>query len=613
MNRKSVICLFLFLLARIPLAFAPQGGNSDDQDTQPPVACASTHASHGEENQRQESVLTTAGTGENASQQILQLTLDDAGALLLAQQKPAAVILTLPQGIPLPVPNFQHMRHLYLKNQHVPTTFFAFLAQAPLETLDLSWVRLIKAGEDDPSFYQAIFQLRHLTDLKDLNFAHLEAMGEWHLGEGIWQETCRQLNLGQYADLLPTHLEKLTDNNPIRYLKNLENLNLNGAGFFLHLNFLKACAPKLSVLHMARNTLDHEQHDFLNTFPNLEELTPPALDWLFGEAEAQRHHLSMQFGVGIANHDNAAPFQIVPKVRVLNLDQSGLDNTYLKRLTALQTIENLNVRSCHIRGSMPDDDNADDLQTQGHILLGQFPLKVLNASRNPTLHRVPVFTEPHLLTELKLVQSGLRSFEGLHACVNLRILYAGANPVIPSEVWHHMTDLKQLRVLNVLNNNGMHQYDEATRATCMQVLSQNTHLTSLDLTGHGIGPEGAAALQGLSRLEKLTLQHCGIGDVGFQKLPLLKMKELDVRNNVLTVESMRHLREALDQVSQPCLRHLSLSSNPLDNEAVALLAPMTYLERLDLLNVDATAEGMQVLTPLMPHLALVCEERLLPY
>ena len=97
------------------------------------------------------------GTEENGSQPILQLTLDDEGALLLAQQKPAPVILTLPQGTPLPVPNFQHMRHLYLKNQHVLTTFFALFAQAPLETLDLSRVRLIKAGEDDPSFYQAIF------------------------------------------------------------------------------------------------------------------------------------------------------------------------------------------------------------------------------------------------------------------------------------------------------------------------------------------------------------------------------------------------------------------------------------------------------------------------
>ena len=200
---------------------------------------------------------------------------------------------------------------------------------------------------------------------------------------------------------------------------------------------------------------------------------------------------------------------------MLNLDKSGLDNSYLKRLTALETIENLNVRHCYIQRSMPDNDNSDDLQTQGHIVLGQFPLKVLNASLNPTLHRVPVFTEPHLLTELKLVRSGLRSFEGLHACVNLRVFYAGTNPVIPSEVWRHMTDLKQLRVLNVLNNKDIHQYDDATRATCTQVLSQNTHLTSLDLMGHGIGPEGAAALESLSRLEKLCLQFCGIGHDGF--------------------------------------------------------------------------------------------------
>ena len=532
---------------------------------------------------------------------------------MLEKLKPAAVILTLPQNTPLPVPNFQHVRHLYLNDQHVPTTFFALLAQAPLETLDLSCVSLIKTGENDPSVYQAIFQLRHLTSLKDLNLAHLEAIGDWHLGEAIWQETYQKLGLNEHADLLPTHIKALTDNNPISYLGNLEKLNLDGAEFYLHFTFLQKCAPRLRVLHMADSTLDHHHHAFLNTFPNLEELTPPALDWFFGEAGATGHHLSVQLGLNIANHDDAAPFQIDPKLRVLNLDESGLDNTYLKRLTALQTIENLNVRQCYIQGPMPDDDNADDLQTQGHILLGQFPLKVLNASLNNTLRRVPVFTQAHLLTELKLVQSGLYSFEGLNACINLRVFYAGTNPVTPSEAWCQMTDLKQLRVLNVLNNEGIHQYDEATRATCMQVLSQNTHLTSLDLMGHGIGPEGAAALESLSRLEKLCLQFCGIGDAGFQKLLLLNMQELDVRNNSLTVESMRHLRQALDQVSQPCLRHLSLSSNPLDNEAVALLAPMTYLERLDLLNVDATAGGMQVLAPLMPHLdVLVCEDHLLP-
>ena len=240
-------------------------------------------------------------------------------------------------------------------------------------------------------------------------------------------------------------------------------------------------------------------------------------------------------------------------------------------------------------------------------------VKCIFNSLNPTLRRVPVFTQAHLLTELKLVQSGLYSFEGLNACVNLRVFYAGTNPVTPSEVWRHMTNLRQLRVLNVLNNQGIHQYDEATRATCMQVLSQNTHLTSLILMGHGIGPEGAAALEGLSRLLKLDLRFCGIGDAGFQKLPLSKMKELDVRNNGLTHESMRHLRQILDQLSRPCLRRLSLASNPLGNEAVACLAPMTYLKRLNLFNIGATIIGMRSLMPLVPHLdALVCKNHLRP-
>ena len=724
MNRKRVICLFLFLLAHVPWAF---GGNAGSQDTQLPALCANGDASNIEDEILQ---APTASPDNPASEEIcrllsmplhlrnilqfltfeqlkackgvskkwygpatyalslkprfrlqlpplltpplppctglscettvvvvpdpttkdaatpkdvskaapltdrdrvtlflehlfkeaskrawktpcnrLSVTFNKGGTLFLEKLKPAAVILTLPQGIPLPVPNFQHVRHLYLNDQHVPTTFFALLAQAPLETLYLSKAKIIRADENDPSFYQAIFQLRHLTDLKDLNLAHLKAMDDWHLGEAIWQETCQQLDLEADAELLPTHIEKLTDNNPISHLENLEKLDLTNARLSVPTTCLNQCAFKLRVLHMAGNTLDHTHHAFLNTLPNLEELTPPALDWFFGEAEAKEHHRSVQLGEGIANHDSVAPFQIVPKLRVLNLDESGLDNTYLKRLTALQTIENLNVRQCYIQGPMPDDDNADDLQTQGHILLGQFPLKVLNASLNITLHRVPVFTQAPLLTELKLVRCGLRSFEGLNACINLRVFYAGTNPVTPSEAWCHMTDLKQLRVLNVLNNQGIHQYDEATRATCMQVLSQNTHLTSLILMGHGIGPEGAAALEGLIRLEKLDLRFCGIGDAGFQKLPLSKMKELDVRNNGLTHESMRHLRQILDQLSRPCLRRLTLASNPLGNEGVACLAPMTYLKRLNLWNTNATAEGMQVLAPLVPHLdALVCED-----
>ena len=542
----------------------------------------------------------------------LPVTFNDSGLLVLEKLKPAAVMVSLSQGtrlpIPWPVKNFQHVRHLSLKNQQVPVSFLVLFSKAPLKTLDLSSVKIIRPSWEHRFAYHGIFQLRHLESLTDLNLAHLEDEYGEPLGEIIWQTTLQALGLDSDDALFPSHIKELTDRNPISYLGNLEKLDLTGAEFYLHLNFLQKCAPRLRVLHMAGNTLDHKQHDFLNTFPNLEELTPPSLDWFFGEAEAQGHHISVQLGEGIANHDNAAPFQIEPNLRVLNLDQSGLDNTYLKRLTALQTIENLNVRQCHIQGPMPDDDNADDLQTQGHILLGQFPLKVLNASRNPTLHRVPVFTEPHLLTELALNRCGLRSFEGLNACVNLRVFDAGTNPVTPPEVWRHMTNLRQLRVLNVLYAQGIHQYDEATRATCMQVLSQNTHLTSLNLMGHGIGPEGAAALEGLSRLLKLDLQFCGIGDAGFQKLPLSKMKELDVPNNGLTAESMRHLRQILDQISRPCLRHLTLSSNPLDDEAVAYLAPMTYLERLDLLNTNATAEGMQVLAPLVPHLdALVCE------
>lgn len=547
----------------------------------------------------------------------LQLRFNKSDVRVLEKLRPAAVTVTLPPGTrlptPLPVQSLQHVRHLSLKNQQVPVTFFVLLAKAPLKTLDLSWVRIIRPSWESRFCYEGISQLRYLENLTDLNLAHLKDEYDQPVGEIIWQATLQQLDLEANADLLSTHLEELIAKNPISHLGNLEKLNLNGAGFFLHFTFLQKCAPKLKVLHMAGNTLDHHHHAFLNTLPNLKELTPPALDWFFGEAEARGHHISVQLGEGIANHDNAAPFQIEPKLRTLNLKKSGLDNTYLKRLTALKTIENLNVRHCHLQGRMPDDDNEYDLQTQGHVLLGQFPLKVLNASHNPALCRVPVFTQALLLTELNLTRCGLRSFEGLNACVNLRVLYAGANPVSVSEAWRHMTQLRQLRVLNFLNNQGIHHYNEETRATFTQVLSQNTHLTSVNLMAHCIGPEGATALEHLHRLETLYLSHCGISDVGFAKLPLLNIEDLDMRNNVLTASSVRHLWQVLDQISQPRLRGLSLESNLLGDDAIQYLARMTYLETLAIENIETTAEGMQKLAPLVPHLkSLICEDHLLP-
>ncbi|MEH0002217.1 MAG: hypothetical protein V6Z78_01385 [Holosporaceae bacterium] len=547
----------------------------------------------------------------------LQLTFNDRSLPVFETLRPAAVTVTLLPDTrlpkPLPVQSFQHVHHLSLQNQQVPPTFFVLLAKAPLKTLDLSWVRIIRPSWESRFIYDGISQLRHLKNLTDLNLAHLKDEHDQPLGEIIWHATCEQAGLSSDADLVPTHLQELTNKNPISHLANLEKLDLSGAEFFLHLTFLKQCAPKLKVLHMKGNTLDHRHHAFLNTLPNLKELTPPALDWFFGEAKARGHNLSVALGQDIANHDNAAPFQIEPNLCVLNLSKSGIDNTYLKRLTALATIENLNVRKCYLQGRMPDDDNEDDLQTQGHVLLGQFPLKVLNASHNTTLCRVPAFTQAHLLTKLNLTRCGLRSFEGLNACVNLRILYAGANPVSVSETWCHMTQLRQLRVLNVLNDMGIHHYDAETRATFTQVLSQNTHLTSLNLMQHSIGPEGATALEHLHRLETLYLSHCGISDVGFSKLPLLNIENLDMRNNVLTASSVRHLWQVLDQISQPRLRGLSLESNLLGDDAIQYLARMTYLETLAIENIETTAEGMQKLAPLVPHLkSLICEDHLLP-
>ena len=550
----------------------------------------------------------------------LPLTWNDDTPLVLEKLRPASVTLTLPEGGDLPAAHLTSVRHLYLSapqipitsldelaamclytlnlsNQELPTTLFPELAQLPLTTLILEGVTLaIENREADPSYYQAILQLRHLSALTHLNLAQLqEENNDEGLGDIIWHHTCQQLGLPDREDSLgPQHLQTLINNNPIHYLAHLETLNLEDAGFRGHWQFLANSAQTLKILNFCVKgaSLGDAQQVPLYLLENLEELTTTSLDWFVG-AEDQ--------GV---QHDNAPLLQSTSKLRVLDLKNSGLENTHLRRLRTLKNVEELNILACHLTGRKPGEADENALQQQGHLLLDHLPLKTLTADYNLSLHCVPVLRQPLLLTHLSLQYWGLQSLEGLNSLVSLKHLNISNNAILVSEAWRHMTNLKKLRILefsqNILPETLFH--DTQAHAVCMQVLEQNTQLRKLDLAGQALGPKGAGALTNLHCLESLSLGCCNLGDDGFKALPLLRLQTLKVSANSLTVESAKHLCETLQQVTLPHLNVLNLAANPLGDDAMEYLASLKSLKVLDVLYVDGTTAGMQKLLPLVPQL-----------
>ena len=348
--------------------------------------------------------------------------------------------------------------------------------------------------------------------------------------------------------------------------------------------FLKKC-PSLKELNLKDAFSHYRKSGFLNALPNLEELTPHSLSFLLGEEAADTHTRMQNF----------------PHLRRLHLREHKIDNAGLKRLSdLLPTIEELDVGDSHIQS---DDADEGSLQTQGHILLGSFSrLTKLNALYNRNLKHMPVFANPTLLTQLILRDCVIKSFEGLNQCINLRHLDVTNNPVTVAHAWQHMTNLQQLRTLHFSQKGYAPRYDDQSRADCINVLKKNTHLTTLNLNGHPIGPTVADVLANKDDLRILQLGACGLGDDGFQKLPLLNLEELGVSMNELTAQSVRHLCLTLKQVNTPHLKHLNLTYNTLGDDVMLDLATLTSLKKLFLNGTGITEQGARHLAPLVIQL-----------
>ena len=220
---------------------------------------------------------------------------------------------------------------------------------------------------------------------------------------------------------------------------------------------------------------------------------------------------------------------------------------------------------------------------------------------------LPAFEHPESLTRLLLARSNMAGFN-VRPLVNLTHLNINRCKLTLQDTWSQLIGLTQLRVL--LFDQRSHRrydrrlsgvYDDRTHADCMRVLTQNTHLTELNLNGHVLGPAVADALEN-KNLRILQLHGCGLGDAGFQKLALLNLEKLVVSRNELTENSAQHLCSTLRQVNEPHLRHLDLGDNALGDDVMLELAAMTYLDKLCVPATGMTDQGASNLMDLGPLL-----------
>jgi Ran GTPase-activating protein (RanGAP) involved in mRNA processing and transport len=173
--------------------------------------------------------------------------------------------------------------------------------------------------------------------------------------------------------------------------------------------------------------------------------------------------------------------------------------------------------------------------------------------------------------------------------------------------------LTHLRVLDLSDNASLLSDNGSAFAACLAGL---TALEHLNLSGCLIGPESATAL--FPALESvwarevgeerrvLTLNHCGMGDVGSASLASMLLgcpvHELRMRDNRIGVTGARSLADSLRSTSATAreLRVLDMGSNSTmtvegSRQLFASLAGCSKLERLSMPSCGLTAASMEAL------------------
>ena len=179
----------------------------------------------------------------------LKLCFDDNTPLVFEALKPASVLIHLPVWKVWSVPNFQHVRHVFCRREHVTDNLLAALQKAKLETLDLtdSTVKvhcILPAFEHPESLKRLIlarsnmagFHIRPLVNLTHLNInrCKLTLQDTWSQLTGLTQ--LRVLLFDQrphrrYDRRLTCVYDDRTRIDCVRVLTqntNLTELNLNG-------------------------------------------------------------------------------------------------------------------------------------------------------------------------------------------------------------------------------------------------------------------------------------------------------------------------------------------------------------------------------------------------
>ena len=251
--------------------------------------------------------------------------------------------------------------------------------------------------------------------------------------------------------------------------------------------------------------------------------------------------------------------QGLKKLRVLDLDQAGVDDAGMKYLVDLPLVD-INLKLTNIQ-----DEGLKDL------------------AKIKTLKQLK-------LIKTKVTNAGIAHVKGME---NLEGIDLQDVNTVDSACLNDIKGLKKLRFLRI--------YGPTFDGDGIAPIGEMTTLRTLSMQQTGVSDDNVKHLKDLVNLEKLYLYGTHVTDTGMAQLAgLTKLKELELRATACGGDGMEYLKQMLD------LQMLDLSecNAPTLDKALETIGTLKHLEDLNLWNTYLTDNGVASLSGLTTLKAL---------
>ncbi|BAT16335.1 Os12g0212366 [Oryza sativa Japonica Group] len=267
---------------------------------------------------------------------------------------------------------------------------------------------------------------------------------------------------------------------------------------------------------------------FLTNLTNLEQLHMGMMD-MSREGERWCDHIAKS----------------TPKLQVLSLPWCSLSGPICASLSAMQSLNTIELHRNHLSGSIPEFfasfSNLSVLQLSKNDFQGWFPpiifqhkkLRMIDLSKNPGISgNLPNFSQESSLENLFVSSTNFtgtitRSISNLKSLKKLDLGASGFSGTLPSS-------LGSLKYLDLLEVSGLQLV-----GSIPSWISNLTSLTALQFSNCGLSGQVPSSIGNLRKLTKLALYNCNFsGKVPPQIFNLTQLQSLQLHSNNLagTVE-----------------------------------------------------------------------------